>query len=45
MYNGRYMEFLGLTDINVEQFDSSKSVDKSSAGLTAVSRFVVVIVL
>ena len=45
MYDGRSMEFLGLTNVNVEQFHSSKLVDRSSTGLTAVSRFVVVIVL
>ena len=45
MYDGRYMKFLGLTDINVEWFDSSKSVDRCSTGLTAVSRLVVFIVL
>ena len=45
MYNGRYVEFLGLIDVNVERFDSSKSVDRFPTGLTAVSRFVFFIVL
>ena len=46
MYDGRtMMEFLGLTDVNVEWFDSSKSVDRSSTGMTGVSRLVVVNVL
>ena len=45
MYDGRTMEFLRLTNVNVEWFDSSNSVDRSATGLTAVSRFVVFIVL
>ena len=45
MYDGRYMEFLGLTDVNVEWFDSSKLVDRFPTGLIAVSRLVVGIVL
>ena len=42
------MEFLGLTDVNVDRIDSSYPVDRFYSfptGLTAVSRFVVVIVL
>ena len=28
MYDGRYMEFLRLTNVNVDRVDSSKSVNR-----------------